>query len=144
MVLDGELVALDDHGRIDFYALSQRMIGRRTPRHVTLCVFDLLWIDGTDCTQLPCENRRRLLEMLELTGPAWCTLPSVPADSAADLLEACSRFGQEGVVLKRRASRYVPGARSQDWRKRKTVEWRTVEGPRRFPAEVRAAMEARE
>jgi len=144
MVLDGELVALDDRGRVDFYALSQRMLGRRSKRLVTFCAFDLLWLDGTDCTQLPYENRRRLLEMLDLVGPAWCTLPSVPADSATDLLDACSRYGQEGIVLKRCGSRYVPGARSQDWRKRKTVEWRTVEAPRRLPAEVRQAMEARE
>ena len=113
------------------------MLGRRSKRLVTFSAFDLLWLDGTDCTQFPYENRRRLLEMLELTGPAWCTLPSVPADSATDLLDACSRYGQEGIVLKRRSARYVPGARSPDWRKRKTVEWRTVEAPRRLPAEVR-------
>jgi bifunctional non-homologous end joining protein LigD len=144
VVLDGELVALDDRGHVDFYALSQRMLGRRLHRAVTFCAFDVLWLDGHDCTVLPYEHRRRLLESLELTGPTWCTLPSVPADSANDLLDACARFGQEGIVLKRLGSQYVPGARSQDWRKQKTVEWRTVEGPRRLPAEVRAAMDARE
>jgi ATP-dependent DNA ligase len=74
----------------------------------------------------------------------WDTLLSVPADSATDLLDACSRYGQEGIVPKRRGARYVPGARSPDWRKRKTVHWKTVEAPRRLPAEVRAAMEAHE
>ena len=80
--------------------------------------------------------------MLDLAGPAWHGAAGAGAD-AADLLDACSTFGQEGVVLKRLGSRYVPGVRSTDWQKRKTVEWRT-EAPRRIPAEVRAAMEARE
>jgi bifunctional non-homologous end joining protein LigD len=144
IVLDGELVALGDHGNIDFYALSQRMIGRRSNRSVIFCAFDVLWLDGNDCTQLPYQQRRRVLDMLELAGPAWCTVPSVPAHSADLLLDACGQLGQEGVVYKRTMSRYVPGVRTADWRKLKTPAWRTNEAPRRLPAEVRALMEAAE
>src|SRR5438552_17606324 len=69
MVLDGELVAVSDDGDVDFYMLGQRMLTRRATRTVTLCVFDVLWLDGIDYTQLPYRERRQVLEMLELSGP---------------------------------------------------------------------------
>src|SRR5437868_3350865 len=53
MVLDGELVAVSDAGDVDFYRLGERMLMRRPTRTVTLCVFDVLWLDGLGCTQLP-------------------------------------------------------------------------------------------
>jgi ATP-dependent DNA ligase len=53
-------------------AASGTSLMRRPPRTVTLCVFDVLWLNGIDCTQLPYRDRRRVLEMLELSGPAWC------------------------------------------------------------------------
>ena len=128
-------VGIDDN--IDFYALGQRMLTRRAARPVTLCAFDVLWLDGIDCTQLPYRDRRRVLEMLELSGPAWCTVPRFPFDDAEDLLDACARLRQEGIVLKRLDARYVPGVRTADWRKVKTAAWRTDHGPRRLPTEVR-------
>src|SRR5439155_18449641 len=96
MVLDGELVAVSDDSNIDFYALGQRMLTRRSSRAVTLCAFDVLWLNGIDCTQLPYRDRRRVLETLELSGPSWCTVPQFPFDDAEDLLVACTRLKQEG------------------------------------------------
>ncbi|HUP73296.1 MAG TPA: hypothetical protein VM282_09620 [Acidimicrobiales bacterium] len=101
MVLDGELVSVGTDDNIDFYALGQLMLTRRPMRTVTLCAFDVLWLDGIDCTQLPCRDRRRVLEMLELSGTAWCTVPQFPFDDAEDLLDSCVRLRQEGIVLKR-------------------------------------------
>ena len=57
MVLDGELVAVSDDGEVDFYRLGERMLMRRPTRTVTFCVFDVLWLDGIDCTQLPYRDR---------------------------------------------------------------------------------------
>ena len=137
IVLDGELVSLGDTENIDFYALGQRMLARRAMRSVTFCAFDLLWLDDNDCTQLACSDRRRLLELLELNGPAWCTIPRYSVDDADDLLTACVQRGQEGIVLKRLDARYVPGTRSSSWRKVKTPQWRSDHGPRRLPNEIR-------
>ncbi|HUP73515.1 MAG TPA: hypothetical protein VM282_10790 [Acidimicrobiales bacterium] len=86
MVLDGELVAVSDDGDVDLYRLGERMLTKRAQRSVTLCAFDVLWLDGIDCTQLPYRERRRVLEMLDLSGPAWCTVPQFPFDDAEDLL----------------------------------------------------------
>jgi bifunctional non-homologous end joining protein LigD len=137
MVLDGELVSVGDDDNVDFYALGQRMLTKRVVRTVTFAAFDVLWVDGIDCTQLAYGDRRRVLEMLDLTGPAWCTVPSFPVDDADDLLDACVRLKQEGVVLKRIDGPYVPGVRTSHWRKVKTEAWRTNHGPRRLPKEIR-------
>jgi hypothetical protein len=80
-VLDGEVVAFDAEGRPSFEALQQRMasrVGRRRGAAVTYLVFDLLWLDGRLLTGLPYAERRRLLEELEVAGPAWQTVGSFP------------------------------------------------------------------
>lgn len=138
MVLDGELVALNDSGQVDFYALSQRMVTKRPTRPVMFCVFDVLWLDGFDCSRLPYADRRKVLDLLELRSTTWCTLPSFAAEDAQALLDACSQWGQEGIVLKKLDSPYLSGTRSKAWRKAKTAEWRTTEAPRRLPAERRS------
>jgi bifunctional non-homologous end joining protein LigD len=104
LCLDGELVALDETGRPDFRSLS-----RGGP--ATYLVFDVLRAQGHDVTGLPWRERRLLLESLGLTG--W----QVPAtyDDGPALLAATRAQRLEGVVSKRRASRYRPGVRSPDW-----------------------------
>ena len=86
MVLDGELVSVGDDNNVDFYALGQRMLTRRVNRAATLCAIDVLVARRHDCTQLPYRDRRRVLEMLELSRPAWCMVPRFPFDDA----EICS------------------------------------------------------
>ena len=67
-----------------------------------------------------------------------------PFDEAEDLLDACARLRQEGIVLKRLDSRYTPGVRTDVWRKVKTPEWRTGHGPRRLPKEIRERIAQRD
>ena len=81
MVLDGEVVALDEQGRPSFERLQSRMhlasesAVRRRMRDlpVTYVIFDLLYLDGHYTMSLSYEERRALLERLELEGPAWRT-----------------------------------------------------------------------
>ena len=122
MLLDGEVVALDG-GRPSFHALAERMhvSDRRraarlaTTRPVTLMVFDLLRLFGSDLVGQPWSARRELLERLDLTGPHW----QVPAvhDDGEQLLAATAEQGLEGIVSKRRTASYAAGRRSPDWRK---------------------------
>lgn len=122
MLLDGEVVALDD-GHPSFHALAERMhVTSRlraerlvATRPVTLMVFDLLRLFGSDLTGQPWSARRELLERLDLAGRHW----QVPAvhDDGVGLLAATAEQGLEGIVSKRRASPYAVGRRSPDWRK---------------------------
>ena len=126
LLLDGEVVAFDADGRPDFGRLQERMhVARPGPAlrgraPVALVVFDVLQVGEEPLLDLPYDARRSALEGLQLSGPAWQVPPSFPADGAA-LLASTAEQGLEGVVAKRRDSRYQPGRRSADWVKVKNV-----------------------
>lgn len=124
LVLDGEILAFDEHGRPSFQRLQQRMhlasesaVRRRMKDiPVVYAIFDLLYLDGRLTAKLPYEERRALLDELGLAGPAWQTPASHRGDGAA-LLAASREQGLEGIVAKRLDSSYEPGRRSRSWLK---------------------------
>ncbi len=83
-VLDGEIVALDKQGWPSFEALQPRMNTAEPSRvrrlaetvPVTYMIFDLMHLDGHSALTVPYQQRRRLLESLELSGQHWATPPS--------------------------------------------------------------------
>lgn len=77
-------------------------------------VFDILWIDGREVTQLPIEVRQALLRKLPLSPPMR------PVESLADEKpwERAQQEGWEGVIAKRRGSVYE-SRRSPHWLKMK-------------------------
>jgi bifunctional non-homologous end joining protein LigD len=112
-VVDGELCMLDDAGRPSF-GLVQR--GEGTPVYY---VFDLLELERRPLTELPLEERKRMLQELLIEGNGTVRLSAGFADGHA-LLDAITAQGLEGVIAKRLASPYRPGKRTQDWLKLKT------------------------
>ncbi|MGZ8744050.1 MAG: non-homologous end-joining DNA ligase [Nocardioides sp.] len=122
VLLDGEVVAFAD-GVPSFGALADRMhvssarraavLAQSNP--VTLLVFDLLRLDDSDLTELPLTERREWLEGLGLTDVHWQVPPTY--DDGAMLMQATAQQGLEGVVSKKRSSRYAPGRRTPDWLK---------------------------
>ena len=133
LILDGEVVALDEQGRPSFERLQTRMhlasdsaVRRRlrdTP--VTYVIFDLLYLEGHSTTSLTYEERRRLLEELQLEGPNWRAPAYHPGDGQA-LLDATRDLGVEGIVAKRLDSRYECGRRTGGWLKVKNVRTQDV------------------
>jgi bifunctional non-homologous end joining protein LigD len=132
-VLDGELVTFDAHGRPSFGRLQERMhvadvaaarrLAERVP--VVYLLFDVLHLDGRSTLRTPYVQRRALLEDLGIGGDAWRVPPSF-GGPGADVLAASRENHLEGVVAKRAASVYRPGARSPDWRKVKHVRMQEV------------------
>jgi bifunctional non-homologous end joining protein LigD len=133
IVLDGEVVALDEHGRPSFERLQSRMhLGsdsavRRRMRDIpaSYVIFDLLYLDGHTTMSLSYEERRELLERLELEGPAWRT-PAYHRGEGRALLAATKELGIEGVVAKKLDCPYTPGARASHWIKVKNVHTQDV------------------
>lgn len=111
-VLDGELVAVDEHGRPSFQALQHRA---KTPLPVVYYAFDLLNLDGRDLTKRPLDERRDALE--DIIGASGVLLSKPLPGSVAQIEEALRELRLEGVVAKRRNSLYYPGQRSEDWLK---------------------------
>jgi bifunctional non-homologous end joining protein LigD len=122
VVLDGELVAFGDDGRPDGGRLERRLATKSdaTARRLTTSVpltyviYDLLWMDGHSAMDLGYEQRRALLDRLELAGPNWQT-PAWHRGDGAALLDASKAQGLAGVVAKRLDSPYRPGERTTDW-----------------------------
>ncbi len=131
VLLDGEVVAFDDQGRTDFGKLQSRMhvrapsaaLQRSCP--VQLLLFDLLHCDGTSLLDASYDNRREALEALGLSGPSWQVPPAFLGGGQA-LLDATRAQGLEGVVAKRRDSRYQASRRSDCWIKLKHVRRASV------------------
>jgi DNA ligase D-like protein (predicted ligase) len=114
-IVDGEIVAVDAHGRPSFQALQNRS---SFPQHkVAYYAFDLLHLDGRDLTRLPLEERKVHLEsVIRGSGvPMSAFLPG----TATQVIEAVRQLGLEGVIAKRRDSRYDAGSRGNAWLKLK-------------------------
>jgi ATP-dependent DNA ligase len=75
-------------------------------------------LDGCSTVEQPYVARRKLLEELELEGPA-CRTPRNFIGQPEAVLESTEQCGLEGVVAKRLESPYKPGARSGAWVKHK-------------------------
>jgi bifunctional non-homologous end joining protein LigD len=133
VVLDGELVAFDEHGRPSFGRLQQRMhvtnasqvrsLTKSVP--VAYLVFDVMHLEGRSLLGLPYSERRQILEELALDGPSWATPPVFDGDGDA-AFEASRANGLEGVVAKRLDSPYEPGRRSGAWLKVKNFRTQEV------------------
>jgi bifunctional non-homologous end joining protein LigD len=132
--LDGEIVALDPEGRPSFGLLQQRMHvadaarARRLADQVpaTYMVFDLLQFEGHPTVDLSYDERRQLLEGLGLQGASWATPPAFADVPGEDVQRVAAERALEGVVAKRRSSRYRAGRRSDDWVKVKNVRTQEV------------------
>jgi bifunctional non-homologous end joining protein LigD len=132
--LDGELVALDSDGIPRFGLLQPRLnltnaatIARRADEFpASYIVFDVLHVDGVSLLDEPYDARRERLEDLALDAEAITTSPAYRDVDGADVFAAASSRGLEGIVAKRRASRYQPGARSKDWLKVKAMRAQEV------------------
>ena len=116
------------------FGLLQRRMHVRDPRHlrhlitevpVSVRLFDVLRFDGKSLLEATYDDRRGLLDSLDIGDPFWETPPR-PTTTATRRWTLSASTGLEGVVAKRRKSRYLPGRRSADWIKVKPVQTRDV------------------
>lgn len=128
-VIDGEIVATDEDGRTSFELLQQRMnlsspadierVRKKIP--VELVAFDVLWLDGQNLMEQPLSDRRERLKEVVMEDKGLRLVYWVP-DDGKRFYEAAQGLGLEGVIGKRASSKYLPGRRSDDWRKIKILK----------------------
>ena len=114
-VVDGEIVAVDESGRPSFQALQHR--AAHTRHVVVFYAFDLLHLDGNDLTNLPLLERRSMLP--KLLRKSGVLLSQELPGTSKQVTHAVTQLGLEGVIAKRRDSRYDAGQRSGAWVKLK-------------------------
>jgi bifunctional non-homologous end joining protein LigD len=113
-VLDGEIVVVDDAGRLDREAMRARLAGE-PGRPMSYLAFDLLDIDGRSLLRLALDKRRALLRQVLRPGDEAVAVPAIVSEGRA-LYEAVSGQGLYGIRARQRSSPYLPGVRSRLWR----------------------------
>jgi ATP dependent DNA ligase-like protein len=105
-------VTCDETGLAEFEVLRSRR------GDVHLCAFDLLELDGHDLRLEPLAERRRLLGRLVRKPRGGLVLNAQFEQDGPLVFERACLLGCEGIVSKRKTSRYRSG-RSRDWVKSK-------------------------
>lgn len=132
-VLDGEVVAFNNAGVVHFGTLQQRMhVTDPAVVHelmvtvpVVYVIFDVLSLDGKKLIDQSYEQRRELLQNLDLAGP-HVQVPLAIDGRLDHALKVSAHMKAEGVVAKRFGSRHQPGRRSPDWIKTKHIRMQEV------------------
>jgi bifunctional non-homologous end joining protein LigD len=127
ILLDGEVIFCDSRGRPSYELLAERFLRERPPllpgarpaarrRGPLFVAFDLLYDDGRPLLSMPLEERRARLQGRGLRGPIVFVPDHLDGDGEP-FFDVVAEYGLEGMVAKRRDSRYIPGARTADWLK---------------------------
>jgi DNA ligase D-like protein (predicted ligase) len=114
-LIDGEIVALDETGRVSFNLLQHH---RSKARALVFYAFDVLIYRGRSVLDVPLYFRREVLHKIFEDSKADPIALSENIEAAPkDLIRVAKEFGFEGIVAKRRNSLYEPGKRSGAWLK---------------------------
>lgn len=116
VILDGEIVVLNDDGKANFQSLQ--MYGKSSKGSLVYYVFDLLYYEGKNLTNLPLEERKTILKDI---------LPDISNVRFNDHIlqqgKAFYKLAQEkdleGIVAKNIHSKYTTNRRSKEWLKLK-------------------------
>ena len=113
-MIDGEIVAVDDDGRISFNLLQHH---RSKARALQFYAFDLLIYRGRSLLQVPLQSRRQLLAeaLHRVADPV--RLSEAFETAPTDLIHAAKEMALEGIIAKRKDSLYESGKRSGAWLK---------------------------
>jgi bifunctional non-homologous end joining protein LigD len=109
-ILDGDLVRCDENG--DTLLAPVRYGDSETG--ASLYAFDLLEVNGFDVRHDPIEERKRALGRLLSKPPAAIRVNETFDRCSESMLQQLCSMGYDGVISKRRGSRYLSG-RSPDW-----------------------------
>jgi len=115
-LVDGEVVALDQQGRMSFNLLQHR---RSQASAIRFYAFDLLVYKGHSTINLEISERHDLLAQALANVDGDVQLMQRFETVPAELIRAAKRLGFEGIIAKRRDSLYEPGKRSGAWVKYK-------------------------
>ncbi len=129
LILDGEAIAyskeLEEYLPFQLTASRRRQHGiEQAAKDLPLVafVFDILYRNGRDLTELPYEERLALVDEVIAGSAVLLPAPIIKTDSVEvltkTLLDNISQ-GLEGVVVKRPDSKYQAGARNFNWVKLK-------------------------
>jgi ATP-dependent DNA ligase len=110
-VVEGELVALDEHGKPNFNLLQNF---RSAESHIMYYTFDVLVRRGEDLLKQTLSKRREILAST-IKQHDHVGISQVSNQTAKEMLAFVKSHGLEGIIAKRTDSVYEPGRRSGLW-----------------------------
>ena len=129
LILDGEAIAyskeLEEYMPFQLTASRRRQHGieqAAVELPLVAFIFDILYRNGRDLTELPYEERLSLVDSVIADSTILLPAPIIKTDSAEVLTKTLLDYiaqGLEGVVVKRPDSKYQAGARNFNWVKLK-------------------------
>ena len=127
-ILDGELIVIKD-GKPDFFEIQRRSLmsnsfkiklaSSRLPASFT--AFDILYYDNRDVKDLPLMQRKKLLEK-NIKENASIAISRYIEEQGIKFYQLAKENQLEGIVAKRRESKYYLDKRTKDWIKIKNLQ----------------------
>ncbi|WP_342042587.1 ATP-dependent DNA ligase [Bacillus sp. OTU2372] len=116
-VLDGEIIISDIFGKPDFEAVMSRFMSSRDKTPVTFVTFDVIQHKGERITNLPLLERKDILAEIVPEDNTLIAKTQFIQGNGEAYFDAVKAQALEGIVLKRKDSRYEVGKRSNSWLK---------------------------
>jgi bifunctional non-homologous end joining protein LigD len=123
-VLDGEIVAVDEKGVGNFQLLQNWQTTRIGNLHYY--VFDIIWLEGYDLTQLPLVERKRILQQIIPGDDPILKYSDHVLGDGEKFFQVALKGGLEGIMAKKISSKYELGNRSETWLKIKVSQRQEV------------------
>lgn len=118
-IIDGEIVVFDASGKPNFQKLQNY---KNSDKYlIQYYVFDIIELEGKSLTGLPLIERKSILQELLPESDAIRYCDHVEGEGKIFFAEM-QKMGLEGMIAKRKKSRYLIGKRSPDWLKIKNVK----------------------
>lgn len=131
--LDGELVILNNRYQANFAMIQKRGRLKSTAtiekyaseRPAIFIIFDILEFNGKSVREKNLLERKALLDDMFAKSSETGRIQLIESFSSyADISEIVFQYKSEGIVAKRKMSKYIPGKNHHDWFKEKN--WRTI------------------
>lgn len=118
VIVDGEIVSLDESGFSKFQYLQNWQSEQQG--ELVYYIFDLLWMDGYDLTQLPLTERKKILRQV-IPESNVIRYSDHVEKNGKEFFEIAKKQGLEGIIGKNKNSTYQYDTRSKNWLKIKTA-----------------------
>lgn len=127
VILDGEIIVMK-HGKPDFYEVQKRALMTNYSKieltsnlyPITFIAYDIIYKDGKELIDIPLLERKKILAetVIECNRIA---VSKVVENKGVELFDLTKKNGLEGVIAKKKDSKYFYGRRSTDWIKFKNM-----------------------
>ena len=118
-IIDGEIVVFDENGKPNFQKLQNYQ--SRDKYAIQYFVFDILSLEGESLTNLPLIERKAILRNL-LPQSNVIRFCDHVEDEGKVLFSEMQKMKLEGMIAKKKNSKYYVGKRTSDWLKIKNVQ----------------------